>query len=116
MIGDYLLQSHWMATKKTTDSKVATIHAIMYTLPFISLKPSAKSLIGIGVTHFLIDRFRLARYVVWAKNRIAPRKYHHTVTSSGMPENTPDWLAYSLLFVTDNTLHVLVNAICLGRE
>lgn len=28
----------------------------------------------IFVTHFLIDRFRLARYVVWAKNWLGPRK------------------------------------------
>lgn len=34
-------------------------------------------------THFLIDRFRLARYVVWAKNWMGPRKKWYRCIAGG---------------------------------
>jgi hypothetical protein len=37
MVGDYLLQSHWMATEKTKRSLAAGVHAGTYTLPFLFL-------------------------------------------------------------------------------
>lgn len=116
MIGDYMLQSHWMATEKTKNNKVAAIHALTYTIPFVTLRATPKQLALIAASHYVIDRYRLARYVVWAKNRLAPRAYHTMVTSTGMPEETPEWLANTLLIVTDNTLHVLINGLILGDE
>ena len=68
LIGDYVLQSHWMAQEKTKQSFAAAVHATTYTLPFLFLTQSVAALAFILWTHFLIDRFRLARYVVWAKN------------------------------------------------
>ena len=34
-IGDYVLQSDWMATNKTKNSFAAFIHALVYSLPFL---------------------------------------------------------------------------------
>lgn len=68
LIGDYLLQSDWMATEKTKRSLAAAVHAFVYGLVFLVFAPSAIAWLAIVVTHFFIDRFRLARYVVWAKN------------------------------------------------
>jgi hypothetical protein len=110
MIGDYLLQSDWMATQKTTNSKAALAHAVVYSLPFLSFKPRPVAYAGIIGTHFLIDRFRLARYAVWAKNYIAPPGQDHTLTPTGMPEATPNWLSTWLLIITDNIIHNLINA------
>jgi hypothetical protein len=73
-VGDYLLQSDWMANEKTKKSVAALAHAVMYTLPFLFLTTSWKALLFIAGTHFIIDRWRLARYVVWAKNFLAPRE------------------------------------------
>jgi hypothetical protein len=41
-------------------------------------------------THFLIDRFRLARYVVWAKNWLGPRKFWYRSIAGGRPHWTDD--------------------------
>ena len=68
LIGDYILQSDWMAQNKTKRSWPALCHAFVYSLPFLLLTQSPAALAVIFGTHFLIDRFRLARYVVWAKN------------------------------------------------
>lgn len=71
-LGDYIFQSHWMATEKTKQHWAAFCHALVYSLPFLALKPSLLAWIVIFVTHFFIDRYRLARYVVWLKNWLAP--------------------------------------------
>lgn len=71
--GDYILQSHWLATEKTRKHLAAAIHATVYGLPFlIAFWPSWSALVVIVGTHFVIDRWRLARFVVWLKNFIAP--------------------------------------------
>jgi hypothetical protein len=76
-IGDYLLQSDWMATKKRTSIGVACVHAWVYTLcfmPFVLWRDDGMAALSvIFTTHALIDHYGLARYVVWAKNFLAPR-------------------------------------------
>src|SRR4051812_27883217 len=71
-IGDYILQSDWMANEKTKKSVAALAHVATYGLPFLFLRPSWKAYPVIVGTHFIVDRWRLARFVVWAKNFIAP--------------------------------------------
>lgn len=67
-VGDYILQSDWMATRKTSSSVAAAAHAICYTLPFLLITQAPAALAVICGTHFVIDRWRLARFVVWLKN------------------------------------------------
>lgn len=122
-IGDYLLQSHFMASEKTKAHLPAAVHALTYTLAFLPLTRSPWRLAAIAGTHFLIDRYRLARYVVWAKNQMAPadspyRPTHDDLTGlwTGYPMDTPPWLAVWLLIAADNLLHVGINALCLYRR
>jgi carbohydrate-binding DOMON domain-containing protein len=109
LVGDYILQSHWMATRKTSSSLAAGAHAITYTLPFALLAPSTAPLLAIAITHFVIDRWRLARFVVWAKNGA-----RGPVTSTGYADEVPAWLAVWLFVIADNTLHVLCNGTALA--
>lgn len=107
-VGDYILQTDWMANHKTKESFAAAVHAIAYSLPFLLFRPSLLAFAVIFVTHFLIDRFRLARFVTWAKN--GP---WHPLTATGYSESTPQWLAVWLLIISDNVLHVLINGAAL---
>jgi hypothetical protein len=107
-IGDYLLQSHWMATEKTKRSIAAGLHAFTYTLPFLFLTYNPWALAVICGSHFLIDRFRLARLVVWLKN--GP---WNPLTATGYPADTPAWLSVWLLIIADNTLHVIINGLAI---
>lgn len=78
-VGDYVVQGDWMATEKTKRSLAAAVHAVTYTLVFLTLTRSPMALAVIGGTHFVIDRWRLARYVVWAKNTLgAPWTFGRT--------------------------------------
>ena len=116
-VGDYLLQSDWMANEKTKRSVAAAVHALSYGLPFLLLGPSPLALLVIVGTHFLIDRFRLARFVVFAKNLLAPASSRPTwpdASATGYSSARPPWLAVWLLIIADNVLHVLINALALA--
>jgi hypothetical protein len=120
LIGDYVTQSDWMAQNKTKRSWPALCHAVVYSLPFLLVTQSPVALTVICGTHFLIDRFRLARYVVYAKNivfsphRPCDREYidkwrWSNCSATGYPSDAPPWLAVWLLIAADNTLHLAIN-------
>jgi hypothetical protein len=111
LVGDYILQSHWMATEKTKQSFAAGVHAATYTLPFAVLNQRPAALGFICLTHFVIDRFRIARFVVWLKNGYAFRGA--PTTGTGYREDVPPWLAVWLLIIADNTLHLICNGVAL---
>lgn len=115
-VGDYLLQSDWMAGEKTKRSVAALAHAVAYGLPFLLLTRSPLALLVIVGTHFVIDRWRLARFVVWAKNLLAPAPWRHPwsqCSGTGYHSDRPPWLAVWLLIIADNVMHVLINALAL---
>jgi hypothetical protein len=113
LVGDYLLQSHWMACEKTKRWWPAVAHGLTYGLPHLLVTRSPAALAVIVGTHIVIDRYRLARHVVWAKNLLAPRAHRRPwrdCSATGYPSDVPPWLAVWLMIVADNTLHLLVNA------
>ncbi len=111
LAGDYLLQTHHQAVTKTKRWLPAITHGVTYTLPYALVTQSASALAVIGGSHIVIDRFRLARYVVWLKNLAAPAEYRAPLSSpTGYPADTPPWLAFWLLIIADNTIHLGINA------
>lgn len=138
-VGDYVLQSDWMASTKTKKSVAALAHVATYALPFLFLTQSPLALAFIAGTHFVIDRWRLARYVCWAKNYLAPKHsvvFEQTIVgpaavrvdprvdatwwrswddckATGYSPERPVWLATWLLIITDNIMHVVLNGVAL---
>lgn len=109
MVGDYLVQSDWMAQEKTRRWWPAVAHGITYGLPFLLVTQSVAALAVIVGTHILIDRWRLARHVVWFKNQLAPYAFRPPHTATGHGPDRPDWLSVWLLIIADNILHMLIN-------
>jgi hypothetical protein len=114
-VGDYVVQSDWMANEKTSRTWPALAHAVSYALPFLFLTRSVAALAVIAGTHFVIDRWRLARFVVWAKEHLAPSNAWPPwpPTTTGYPEEKPPWLAVWLMIIADNVMHVLINGAAL---
>lgn len=122
-VGDYILQSDWMADNKTKQHLAAAVHAVTYTLPFLFITQHLMALAIICCTHFLIDRYRLARFIVWFKNgplELADAAFTNghgwrwkTITATGYPDSKPAFLAVWLLIIADNILHVTCNALAI---
>ena len=132
LVGDYVLQSDWMANEKTKKSVAALAHALTYTLPFLFITQSPVALAVICSTHFIIDRWRLARFVVYAKNFLSPKytgskaqllatdtpavTWWHPWTEcvgTGYHKDRPPWLTVWLLIIADNTLHIVINGLAI---
>lgn len=116
--GDYVLQNHWEATQKVNHNLPAATHAIKYTACFLPLTRNWKALAVIGSTHYVLDRYRLAKHVSWLKNGIGvPAEYRYSwgqaKRNSGYPADTPPWLSTWLMIITDNTIHMTINAAAL---
>ena len=129
-IGDYILQSDWQAAEKTKKSAAAAVHAITYTLPFLFFTFKWQALVIICISHFIIDRWRLARYVCWVKNFIAPRYIEvmgdscttdkmvrnlpwSECSATGYPPGKPIWLTVWLMIIADNVIYIIINAAAL---
>lgn len=135
LVGDYILQSDWAANNKTSNSFACFVHVCLYSVGFLLLKPSWAAFSVIFITHFFIDRFRLAKYLCYAKNFLAPlnvifekdekdltafepdlfvEKYRwENCKATGYPSETPAWLAVWLMIIADNTLHLAINYLAL---
>lgn len=115
LIGDYLLQSHWMATNKQHAYTPALIHGAMYSIPFWFLTDSSfLALLFIVATHFLVDHYALAKYVVFVKNCLAPElPVWKECKATGYPADVPSWLSVWLLIIADNTIHLILNAVAI---
>jgi len=116
LIGDYVLQSQWMSDEKVKRWLPAVTHAFYYAVPFLFLLPSPPAWALIIASHFVIDRWRLARYVVAAKNFLCPPGTAHRWAyryGTGYPPSVPPYLAVWLLIICDNVMHLICNALAL---
>lgn len=113
-VGDYVLQSDWMANEKTKRSVAAAAHVLTYALPFLLLRPSLAALAVIVGTHFVIDRWRLARFVCWAKNFLgAGNPPWSECSATGYHRDRPPWMSVWLMIIADNVMHVAINGAAL---
>lgn len=104
LIGDYIFQNDWMAVNKTKSFLPAFIHATIYSLPFLILVSWEYWLI-IYVTHFLIDRYRLAVYWIKLVN------WNFSSKNFGYDENKPMWMSVWLMIIVDNVFHIIINSL-----
>lgn len=113
LVGDYALQSDWMAARKRASLPIALCHGFTYALPFLLLRPSVIAWLLIALTHAVIDHFGLARYVVWLKNHLGPRSSwpppFEECAATGYAPDKPPFLGVWLTIIVDNTMHLLCN-------
>lgn len=128
LVGDYLLQSQWMADQKVKRWWPALVHGAFYTVPFLWITLDWRALAVIGLTHVVIDRFRLAKRITWLKNWIAPlrvwrsdelgvrwewssanARWADAKKNAGAPPETPAYISFWVMVIVDNTIHLLIN-------
>jgi len=92
LIGDYLIQTDWMALGKKRSSWICAVHVLTYLIPFLFCGLEWWQLALIGVEHFAQDR---TGFVVWLMKVKGSAAF---ATGPCSP-----WS----IIVTDNVLHVL---------
>lgn len=110
LIGDYITQNEWMANTKTKNTLAGAlacyIHAMTYSLPFLFIG-SYTAVVVIFITHYFIDRERLAIYLIKLKN------WNWKSKNYGFNDDTPVWLSTWLLIIIDNIMHIVCNYLAL---
>lgn len=110
LVGDYIVQSQYMADTKVDRSREgvawATAHAALYTACFTPLTRNPARLALIGITHGLLDHYRPFPKLIALKNtKMSPR------LMGAFPEHqVPVWMR----ILTDNIAHLLINEIALS--
>lgn len=117
LLGDYVFQSHAMAVRKTSSGLWASIHALLYGVPYAALITAYATSFWSGVvawlvivvTHGLIDRYRVATYWCgwWGIGEAG-----QVWPSEGTGE-APPFLRVWLTILVDNILHLTINTIAL---
>lgn len=116
-VGDYLLQTQWMATRKTIEGweghKACTVHVLLYMLAvalFTGWYPLF--LLAIGIPHWIIDRWSLGGVWLKWKNGYSLHKVWRQAPLCANP--APDELqqnvwkvafAAPVYIFNDNTMH-----------
>jgi len=117
LVGDFFLQSDWMATNKKDKVLPCLVHVLLYTVPFLFLTLSPIALLVIAGTHFAIDHWKFPQRLIWAKNWLltperTDRRQSWTACSfTGYSPDRPVWLTVWLLIICDNTIHLVINAL-----
>jgi len=105
LLGDYLIQSDNMANKKTNSWLWAFIHSLTYSISFF-LIGSPLAVLFIFLTHLMIDRFRLVRFILklkeWRFN-----EYWGYITQG--PDAKQPFMWIWLMIIADNSLHIIIN-------
>lgn len=109
-VGDFILQSDWMVANKGRRWDAALVHAVVYTLPFLFITTHPVTLAVIALSHMVIDRWRLARHLIWFKNSLWPdSRPWSECKETGFPPDVPKHLSVWLMIIVDNTVHILIN-------
>lgn len=126
LVGDYFLQSDWMALNKNKKTIPCLVHVIFYTIIFLFITNNIQALSLIALTHFIIDRWSIAKYIIYIKNFINPTFSYYSFDQCSVtgyydswrnPDEgqaaRPKFITTWLYIISDNTLHLLCNFIIL---
>ena len=92
LIGDYLLQTDWMAMNKKRHWLHCSVHVLTYLIPFLLCGLTWWQFVLIGLQHYLQDRTQFVGWFMAAKGSVVFAE--------------PPMGPWSLV-VTDNILHIL---------
>jgi len=118
LFGDFIVQNDNVALNKKKNTLKGWLycifHCITYSLPFLFIT-NWKAVLGIGLTHFIIDKTNVVAYfLAWRNNVYNPSelkwKYgNYDISNFGFQLQRPFAVTIWLLIITDNTLHLILN-------
>jgi len=109
-IGDYLFQNDFIANQKTKKTWPAVVHVLLYSIPFYFILGFSYALLFVIVTHFFIDRYRLAVYWI----RLINWNWDKDIDNFGYKDDKPKWMSFWLMVIYDNIFHIIFNSIAIA--
>lgn len=94
LIGDYLIQTDWMAQNKKSSPVHCLVHVVTYMIPFLLCGFAWWQMVLIATQHFALDR---SNFVVWYMNHTGRGRF---ADPDGM------FFPWSII-VVDNVMHIL---------
>ena len=100
LFGDFVFQTDWMAENKGKFNRIGwlscIIHCMVYTLPFLLITLDWSKILLIFLSHFIVDKFRLA--------------FHYCgFANVGARFDFTNWLKIYLIFMVDMAVHLGCN-------
>lgn len=92
LIGDYLIQTDWMAAGKKKAGWICLVHVLTYLIPFLFVGWTWQQLALVGIEHYIQDRTNIVSWFMRAKG-----------SAKFMEPPLGPWS----IIVTDNVLHIL---------
>ena len=111
-IGDYPIQSHKMATRKTIEWKWALIHAMVYGIPFLFLVQDYAQWLVIVLTHAYIDHYKIADR--WCRFYGVGHPGLWWTREDGEFVPPAPFIGVWLTIIVDNTFHLCINTFALS--
>ena len=68
------------------------------------VKASMSKAAPIFSTHFIIDRFRIPKYLIWLREGGG-----YPMTDTGFNKAVPAFISTWLFIITDNAMHIIIN-------
>lgn len=106
LFGDFIVQNDYVALNKKKNTLKGWIyclwHCITYALPFLLIS-NWKAVIGIGLTHFIIDKTNIVAHFLKLRNNVKD------ISNFGFLPERPFAITIWLLIFTDNTFHLICN-------
>lgn len=105
--GDYILQSNWMATRKSKDARACLVHCLIYTACVCAFLRTLNPLIAVLIflSHYPIDRWGLAQKLL---DLTRSRNLMAEETSDAPAKTIRVGFAVLVYTVADNTLHFTI--------
>lgn len=116
LFGDYISQTDRMANEKVKNIRMALLHAFIYSVPFyIFIDISIVAFLTIFLTHAVIDRYRVVKYIIFARNKLHDKTLQwDDCSATGYHKDKPIWLTVWLMIIADNTLHLTINYLAIA--
>lgn len=107
LIGDYFLQTDYIATNKKKYWQISLLHAFSYASCFVVLNISVWAFVVIFLTHWFIDGTNIVAMLNQYRNQdfIGCDSYGNKDGFGDRPDHIRHWL----LIIQDNTLHLIIN-------
>lgn len=106
LLGDFFLQNDWMAVNKSKYNKLGwltcSLHCLLYSIPFGLYYHSWPVFLLILLSHFLVDKFSIAKYITRFVN-------WNWKTDLGFSEDRPPFLTVWIHIIRDNSIHIAGN-------